>query len=294
MRAFSNRFPSFYLFHIINGFFRNLSGYVSLFILSILLISCEMPPAQSTNLLPEPTITVEENPDQTSVIRLASGEWIPYTGKDLPGFGCDSAIITEVFKQMGYSVEYGFFPWARAMHFAETGEWDGTVDWGDTPEFRQKFYVNAEPISIQEIVFFYRKDQTLEWNSLDDLEGKVIGVTTGYVYDDVFKDQLARGNLIFVEASSDEANFKKLLAGRIDLFPIERNVGLALLKTRFGFEERNQIVYDTRLLTTFRPHLLLSKAVPRNAELITLFDRRFARLRQSNTYTELIKTCVQD
>lgn len=226
-------------------------------------------------------------------IRLASGEWIPYTGENLPEYGCDSQIISEVFRQMGYTVEYGFFPWARAMHFAEIGEWDGTVDWGDTPAFREKFFINKDPISNQEMSFFFVKGNAPEWNTLDDLEGKKIGITSGYVYDDVFKHNIEKGNLTFVEASSDEANFKKLLAGRIDLFPIDRNVGLALLKSKFKVEEQDQLEFDSKVLVTFHPHLLLSKALPRNRELMAQFDDFFGRMRETQLYTDLVNKCRQ-
>ena len=44
------------------------------------------------------------------VIRLANGEWPPYTSKDLPNYGLGSQIVSEAFAEVGIKVEYGFFP----------------------------------------------------------------------------------------------------------------------------------------------------------------------------------------
>ncbi len=53
---------------------------------------------------------------QTSkVIRLTNGEWQPYLSEDTPHHGFASHIVTEAFALVGVEVEYGFFPWSRAM-----------------------------------------------------------------------------------------------------------------------------------------------------------------------------------
>jgi polar amino acid transport system substrate-binding protein len=272
---------------------RVLSRLIAIVSLSALLAACTAFPGNSINQsrITENAKNINQNNKPT--IRLASGEWVPYAGEKLPGYGCDSHVISEVFSQMGYSVEYGFFPWARALNLAETGEWDGTLEWAITPEFKEEFYINKEPISEQEWIFFYRKDRPFVWNTLDDLQGKVIGTTVSYVYSNVFREGIREGKLNIVEVSSDEANFRKLLAGRIDLFPMERNVGLALLKSRFTKEERDQITLDTKKLVTFEPRLLLTKTNPQNKQIMEMFDQKYESLRTSSGYMEIMKDCLQ-
>lgn len=226
------------------------------------------------------------------VIRITNGEWVPFTGENIKGFGCDSRITTEVFNQMGYSVEYGFFPWVRAMHLAETGEWDGTLEWNDLPVFRDKFYISAKPISEQDWVFFYRKSKPLHWESLSDLEGLVIGTTRGYIYDDDFYQRIIEKKITAVEADSDEANLKKLLAGRIDVFPMGRYVGTVLLQDSFSEEERNQIAFHPKPLGKFEPRLLLSRVNAQNEKVMMEFDRKFEIFKNSFSYEQIIKDCL--
>jgi polar amino acid transport system substrate-binding protein len=225
-------------------------------------------------------------------IHLASGDWAPYAGKDLPGQGCDSQVITEAFALEGIRVEYAFFPWARSLSLAQEGTLDGTLEWADTPGHREKFYLSADYLSNQEWVFFYQVERPFDWHSLDDLAGLKVGVTSGYVYSNAFEEIRAKGSVTFEEASSDEANFRKLLAGRIDVFPMEEHVGRAILKQIFTSEERARIGDHPRVINAFHPYLLLSKAIPENQKRIELFDRGWRQLQQSGRYTEIMQACA--
>lgn len=239
---------------------------------------------------PEQTIEVSHG-DMT--IRLTSGEWVPYTGESLPGFGCDSQIVSTVFSHLGYTVDYGFFPWARGFHLAETGEWDGMIEWADTVEARSSFYVSKAPISIQEFVFFHRKDHPITWESKQDLSGKMIGLTSGYLYSDIFNDLRKDSRFKFQEASTDEANFEKLLAGRIDLFPMEKNVGMVLLKTKFTPAQVDQLTYDHKALSTFEPHIFLNKKGTKNENRMKQFNLEFEAFKVTSDYQKIIDECSQ-
>ncbi len=229
--------------------------------------------------------------DSRPVIRLTSGEWRPYTGENLPDFGCDSRIVAGVFSHLGYTVKFGFFPWARSFHLAETGEWDGTFEWADTPEHRDIFFVSRNPVSHQQYVFFHRIDHPFEWKTKDDLAGQVIGVTSGYVYSGQFKDFRNDPDYFFQEASNDEANFEKLLAGRIDIFPMEVNVGQTILKEEFSPEQASQLTYNSKPLSAFETHLFLSKKNSDNEKLMQQFDKAFEFFVRSGELQRLNDSC---
>jgi polar amino acid transport system substrate-binding protein len=265
--------------------FRRLLFLTPGLILGITSLAACSAPATPSPLYPQPAFA-------PNVIRLANGAWEPYNGEDLPHDGCDSWVVSEAFALEGIAVEYDFFPWARSYSLSATGAWDGTLAWDDTPEHRTQHYLSAEPISIQEWVFFYRTDQPLAWETLDDLAGKTLGVTIGYVYSDAFKELLQKGEVTFIESSSDEANFKMLLTGRIDVFPMERQVGRAMMMSIFTPEEQAQIADSPKSFAQFRSYLLLSKAIPQNKQRITLFDRGFRDLLESGRYTEIMQDCI--
>jgi polar amino acid transport system substrate-binding protein len=236
--------------------------------------------------VPAPAAT----PDPT-VVRLANGNWPPYNGEELPHGGCDAWIISEAFALEGITVEYGYFPWARGLSLSAAGVWDGAPSWADNPEHREKHYVSAEATMTQEWVFFYRADQPLTWETVDDLAGRTIGVTAGYYYGNAFSKLRQKGTAVLVESQDDEANFKMLLAGRIDVLPMERHVGNTLLKTIFTPAERAQIAVSERSFAQFEPHLLLSKAVAENETRMAAFDRGLRRLKESEQYTQILKYC---
>lgn len=238
------------------------------------------------------TPSPEKNTPDANTIRLANGSWEPYNGPGLPHGGCEAQVVEEAFALQGITVEFGFFPWARSYSLSATGAWDGTLAWDDTPEHRADHYLSAEPITLQEWVFFYLKGRPLDWKTLDDLSGKTIGVTTGYVYSDAFKDIKARGMATFLESSSDEANFRMLLAGRIDVFPMERRVGKYMLQSIFSSEEQAQISESTESFSQFQSYLLLSRAVPENEQRMVLFDRGFQELKESGRYAEIMDKCA--
>jgi polar amino acid transport system substrate-binding protein len=254
---------------------------------AILLVACSTPAPPAAM----PLLTAQPSP-APKVIRLANGAWPPYNGESLPHYGCDSWVISESFALEGITVEYSFFPWARSYNLSSTGELDGTLAWDDTPEHREQHYLSAEPTSIQEWVFFYRTDRPLKWETLDDLAGKTLGVTTGYVYSDTFKELKQKGTVTFVESSSDEANFRMLLVGRIDAFPMERWVGHSIMQSIFSAEKQAQITASPKSIAQFRSYLLLSKAVSQNEQRISLFNRGFKRLQESGRYAEIMQSCA--
>ena len=268
--------------------FRHPLLFVSYLVLSaVLLLACNSPAPLS------PSPSAQQHPTTPpNGIRLATGEWAPYIGENLPHAGCDSWVVTEAFALEGLSVEYGFFPWARSYSLSATGKWDGTPEWADTPDHQLQHYVSAEPLSTQEWVFFYRADRPLTWETLDDLAGKTIGVTSGYFYSNAFRDLRTKGVASFVESSSDEANFRMLLAGRIDVFPMERHVGRSVVRSIFTPEEQAQLLGSSKSFAQFKPYLLLSRAVRQNEQRMELFDRGFKRLQTSGRYAEIMQSCV--
>ena len=241
---------------------------------------------------PPPILSAYKPKEDPNFVRLANGTWEPYNGPDLPHNGCDSWVVKEAFAQEGITVDYGYFPWVRSLNLSISGAWDGTLAWDDTPEVRKSHYLSAKPTTLQEWVFFYRKDHPLQWNNMDDLTGKTIGLTTGYIYSDSFKELQANGKATFIESSDDESNFRMLLAKRIDVFPIERLVGQYLIKTIFTAAEQAQITNSPNPFAQFHTYLLLSKAEPQNEQRMRLFDRGFEFLQDSGRYAEIMRSCM--
>jgi polar amino acid transport system substrate-binding protein len=228
------------------------------------------------------------------VLRLANGEWPPYTGQDLPAHGCDSQVVVEAFALEGIQVHFDFLPWARGLLLSQNGMVDGAVEWAGTPEQRQTHFVSSDFLSQQQWVFFHRKNDDVTWERLDDLTQKNIGLTIGYAYSDVFADLKRQHPAMFHEAANDVLNFRKLVGGRIDLFPLERSVGYFLLKRELSEEDRARLTANLKPLAEFTPYLLLSRAIPENEWRMQLFDRGLQQLKASKRYEEIMARCTSE
>ncbi len=251
-------------------------------------VSSQSPGEAGPSDTPVPGMAAQRS---TAVVRLSNGEWAPYTGRDLPHQGCDSQVVAEAFALEGIRVEYSFYPWARSYLLSENGVVDGTLEWEGTAEQQRTHFVSSVAISKQQWVFFHRKDKAFTWNRLDDLVGLHIGLTLSYVYSDALVALQQQHPGMFTEGPSDLLNIRKLLTGRIDLFPMERAVGKYLLKTALSEKEQAELVENPKPLADFYPHLLLSRAIPENNQRMLQFNRGLQRLKESSRYQEIMAPC---
>ncbi len=213
-------------------------------------------------------------------VRLASGEWSPYQSKDLKYYGVGSRIVTEAFALAGVNVKYGYFPWKRSFKYAERGKWDGTFLWFDTPERRKGFYV-SDPVVEIKYVFFHLKTYPFSWNTIDDLKGIQIGGTSGYDYGAAFESAEKAKRISVQRVAADEQNFKKLLKGRIQVFPNDLDAGYEILRKHFTPEQVKLFAYHLKPVKAAPHHILFSKKVERNKKMCELFNKGLKRLKET-------------
>ncbi len=211
-------------------------------------------------------------------IRLTTGEWPPYQSELLEHGGVATRIVTEAFEMEGLTVEYGYFPWKRSLKLAETGKWDGTFLWFDTPKRRQLFFI-SEPIIEARYVLFHLKDLKFDWKSAADLSAYTIGGTLGYDYGQAFQSAEADGTLAVHRKPSDLENFSQLVKGHIQLFPCDQSVGYTLIQSAFPPNIAAGITHHTKPLKVATHHLLLSRKVKGNERRLHKFNRALQSLK---------------
>lgn len=220
-------------------------------------------------------------------VRLTNGEWPPYLGETLPYHGVASRIVAEAFALQGIEVQWEFHPWARSLKMAKQGVRDGSAVWFHNPERERHFHI-SEPVVESRYYFFHRKTHAFDWNDVTDLRGLRIAATRGYDYGEAFQRAEAAGELEVVRLTGDEQGLRQLLAGRIDVFPVDKVVGLDLLHQQFSAAERRLLSFHPVPLRSDSLHLLLSREVPGNAELMQRFNRGLARLRDSGKISQYL------
>jgi len=214
-------------------------------------------------------------------LRIVTEPWAPYVyeenGKSL---GLDYETTAIVFKRLGIEVDWQFLPWKRCLSMLETGQADGALDIFHSDERDATLLYPSEPLSEVEFVMFYANEHPHPFRTLDDLKGLTIGTSPGYLYSQDFRE-----STLFTRepAPTHEANFGKLVRGRIDLLITDRRVGQHLLD-ELGI--RDKITENPTVIS----HQSQFLAVRRNAGmdlLVQRFGAELKRFKREPAYAEL-------
>lgn len=168
-------------------------------------------------------------------VALATTDWRPYIGQDLPGNGYVYQLVSTAFARAGYAADIQFYPWARALALAREGKVTGLL-----PEYydesREADFAYSQPFPGGPVGFYARRDRHLTLpktlsrqpaEALRTLRHLRFGVVRGYLNAPVF-DQ---ADLTREEAKDDLTNLRKLYHGRVDAIVIDRYVADYLLRT---------------------------------------------------------------
>lgn len=225
-------------------------------------------------------------------VRLTNGEWPPYLGQTLPHQGIASRIVAEAFALEGVHVQWDFYPWARSMMLAQRGQRAGTAVWLRSEQRDKDFYV-SDPVVDSSYYLFHRKELQLTWNDIHDLKHLRVGGANGFDYGQAFQQAEADGSLEVRRLTTEEIGLRQLLAGRLDVFPMDKTVAFDMLHQHFTAAERAQLTFSAQPLRSDTLHLMLSRAVPGNAELMARFNEGLKQLRDSGKIAQYLMEAQQ-
>ncbi|MCL6416558.1 ABC transporter substrate-binding protein [Aestuariirhabdus sp. Z084] len=226
-------------------------------------------------------------------VRLAVGEWPPYVSQTLPHYGFASHLTTEAFAAVGVTVQYDFFPWKRAFEYARRGQgltvgvWHGTLPWVYS-EARADDFLYSDIVVTDDEVLFHLKSEPLQWKTLEDLQGKIIGGTLYTIYP--LLDAAERMGIVQMERLGDyDVLFNRLLMKRIDAIPQVKRVADFYFKQSLSPEQRDKVTYSPTLVQRREYYLMLSKSIGSNQQLLERFNEGLRRLKKSGRYDELLQ-----
>ena len=129
----------------------------------------------------------------------------------------------EIIKRMGINARIRVSPPQRSINDLVKGRVDVLFPALDTLFVDDDIYSRTqELIYIKEDFVFTRKGETL-LTSIDDLHGKVVGVTRGYPY---AREVVRNENLKLDYSLKDEIVVQKLIIGRVEAFIVEEKTGV--------------------------------------------------------------------
>ncbi|MCF5721646.1 substrate-binding periplasmic protein [Pseudomonas syringae] len=204
-------------------------------------------------------------------LRIVTEPWAPYVYEEQGAMrGLDYETTVAVFQRLGVEVQWQFLPWKRCLAMLDQGHADGALDIFHSHDRDALLLYPSEPLSEVQFVLFYANDRPHKAQTLDDLRGLTVGISPGYLYGTPFSDS----TLFNREAApSHEANFGKLLLGRIDLVITDRRVGQHVIKA-MGLEGK---VSQAPMVVSRQQQFL---AVRRGAGMDLLVQRFAAELKR--------------
>lgn len=216
-------------------------------------------------------------------LRIVTEPWSPYVIVDNNNHvsGLDYQTTAIVFQRLGIDVQWQFLPWKRCLMMLQQGEADGVLDIFQVSERDDLLLYPSEPLSDVNYVLFQANARPHPFNTLEDLHGLTVGVSPGYLYSPEFD---ASSLFIREPAPSHEANFGKLIRGRIDLMVTDRIVGQQMIDQ---LKLRNEVSQ----LPTVLSHRAQFLALRRNAGmdlLVQRFGAELKRFKHEPEYAQLV------
>jgi polar amino acid transport system substrate-binding protein len=226
------------------------------------------------------------NDGKPQTIRIATGEFAPWSGKHLAHGGHVNHIVQEAFATQGVRVEFFYLPWKRAFEEARIGKFDATSYWYENIE-RRDAMLFSEPVIINRTVFFQRADvDVIRWKSLSDLSGYRMSATVGFTYTDDFYRAIDAQTLNPIMVPSDIQNIKLLMADRVDVFATDEMAGF-YMAAQLSIDPRKLKVIEPPLNTP-KGYLLVSKTNPDSQWLISTFNTGLKKIRANGTYQKIL------
>ncbi|WDY58479.1 substrate-binding periplasmic protein [Pseudomonas sp. PSKL.D1] len=221
-------------------------------------------------------------------LRLVSDDWAPYVFREAgQPKGIDYEVTNEVFRRLGVEVEWQFLPWKRCLAMIEQGLADGVMDIFETDSRKAYMVYPAEPMSDVEFVLYQASDRRHLISRLSDLAGLRVGTSPGYNYGGAFNESAAFSR---EAAPSHEANFGKLVLGRIDLLITDRLVG-RYVRRQLGLEQQ---VDELPLVVNRQPQFLGLARKPGREALAHAFSDELRRFKQEPAYVAIIERYIGD
>ena len=207
-------------------------------------------------------------PADTAPLRVVGFPYPPFMAPDERGkpAGPMVELVSEAFRRMGQSASIELLPLARALLQVET------------PEREAKYLFSSEPVLFQDYVIFVASDSTLAFRGdLHALAMSSIGVVAGTSYGAIFDAAARQGTFKKLEITgSHEANFRKLLAGRMDAVVCSRAVGVEILRQ---LQATRRVKISGPPIETTQSHVMFNKAVA-TPQLVERFDLAVRAMRR--------------
>lgn len=232
----------------------------------------------------EQETAVESSEADSSTVKLAIGEWPPYTSESIETAKMAEEVVTAAFNAVGMKVEYSYYPWKRSYTLTEKGESDGTFPWNKTEERAKLFKLNNEPIATDRNIFVHLKGSDFSYSKIEDLKKYKMGAMRGYKQVELYK----KHNISTEVVENEEQCIKMLIAGRLEAFEASENVINYILKNKFSEEDRAKVEIYSKAAGQDQFYVLFANS-ERGNNFVKEFNKGFAKIKNNGRYDAIMK-----
>lgn len=222
-------------------------------------------------------------------VKVTIGEWTPFIGSGLPGYGPVAQLVAEAFAEVDVAVAYGFYPWKRSYLLAKQGRWHATAVWGKTPQREQDFHYSNALFSDQ-LVLISRQSWPVQVQRLSkDYEllcHKRIAVALGSEVLEELRQLEERGCIQLVSAPDEAGALEMLLKQRIDALYVNRRAGRQAV-AELPLEQQ-QLLRESDVLGYWHYYVLFGREQPEAEHLRDLFNQGLEVLEARGRVQELL------
>lgn len=251
-----------------------------LIVLVLFSVSCT---AQVTPTVPAATNTaVSETSSEAIRIAVDSGNPPFMYEQNGRAAGLYPRLLAAIFQRMGVEVQIEAVPWKRALEMGAAGKTG--VGGIYKNEERLKIYDYSDPIYSEKLLVYVRKGNSFAFNDISDLEGKTVGAILGWSYGDAFDQARQEGLFTVEDVPNDEANFQKLLLGRVDCVIAIALAGDQLLPQLEGGANIEALATPLAINDTY----LVFAQTAQQHDLLQTFNATLAEMKKDGSFAAIV------
>lgn len=218
-------------------------------------------------------------------LTLATVNWQPFYGEDLPESGFFAAVAKEAYKRAGYDMDVKFLPWKRALEEARKGKYDGLLgayyneDRANTFHYSDVVYTNDE-------VFIQNAGRGISFSNVDELKRYKVGGMRGAAQ----MGELRSMGFDIEETTDEFQSLQKLAADRVDLvimgqqqlhYQLANNAKLKDMENSFEILSPPFKSYDL--------YCAITKKRPDGDEITRKFNAALKDMRADGTFRSILE-----
>ncbi|WP_176758590.1 substrate-binding periplasmic protein [Limimonas halophila] len=220
-------------------------------------------------------------------IRLVTGTWAPFTGREQPGGGPVTRLVRTAYERAGHEVKVVYRPWKRAEQAVRRGTTEAAFPYTRNGA-RQERYVYSDPIFTLPIVPMTRAGDAGRITSLADMRGLHTCAPQGWSLGIAKLDRMAADGTIHVQRTRAYAQCLKLLdRGRIDFLVGEPPRLRDQVKRVLG--DMAPVHLGDVVLSRSSFHLIFDKTDPNVTEAVARANAAIATLDGSTEYRSRVE-----